>query len=111
MDRETCTSGDVFSDKSVIYWKGDKQAFQAQNLRTKKILLFAASAFQTSGSRTVKEYYVKNNHLSTRGGLFSLDDLAEAIGDTLYLWKKAKIESPYQLDSTAQHFVPPQFPH
>ena len=26
---KTCTSGDVFSDKSVIYWKGDKQAFQA----------------------------------------------------------------------------------
>lgn len=101
----TCKSGDVFSDKSVIYWKGDKQAFKAQNVKTKEIHLFAAPAFQTCGSRTVKEYYVKNNHLSTRGGLFSLNYLAEEIGDTLYLWDRVEIESPYQLDSTSYFYI------
>ena len=101
----TCKSGDVFSDKSIIYWKGDKQAFKAQNVKTKEIHLFAAPAFQTCGSRTVKEFYVKNNHLSTRGGLFNLDDLAEEIGDTLYLWERMKLESPYLLDSTSYFYV------
>lgn len=101
----TCRPGDVFSDKSIIYWMGDKQAFKAQNVRTKEIHLFVAPAFQTKGSRTVKEFYVKNNHLSTRGGLISLDDLAEEIGDTLYLWERMKIESPYQLDSTSYFYL------
>jgi len=101
----TCTQGDVFSDKSIIYWKGDKQAFKAQNVKTKEIHLFSAPAFQTCGSKTIKEYYVKNNHLSTRGGLFSLDDLAAEIGDTLYLWERMKIESPYQLDSTSYFYL------
>lgn len=101
----TCTSGDVFSDKSIIYWMSDKQAFKAQNLITKEIHLFSAPAFQICGGRTIKEYYVKNNHLSTRGGLFSLDDLADEIGDTLYLWERMKIESPYQLDSTSYFYL------
>ena len=102
---KTCRPGDIFSDESVIYWKGEKQAFRAQNLKTKKIYLFAAPAFQNSGSRTIKEYYVKNNYLSTRGGLFSLEDLAEEIGDTLYLWEKTKIESPYPLNSTSYFYL------
>ena len=101
----TCQSGDVFSDKSIIYWKGDKQAFKAQNIRTKEIHLFTSPAFQTSGSKTIKEYYVKNNHLSTRGGIFNLDDFAEEIGDTLYLWERIKLESPYQLDSTSFFYL------
>lgn len=100
-----CRTGDKFSDKSIIYWKGNKQAFKAQNVKTKEIHLFAAPAFHTCGSKTVKEYYVKNNHLSTRGGLFSLDDLAEEIGDTLYIWDRLKIESPYQLDSTSYFYL------
>lgn len=102
---KACRPGDVFSDKSIIYWKGDKQAFKAQNLTTKEIHLFAAPAFQNNGSRTIKEYYVKKNLLSTRAGLFSLEDLEAQIGDTIYLWEKAKIESPYQLDSTSYFYL------
>lgn len=100
-----CKPGDTFSDKSIIYWTSEKQAIKAQNERTKKISLFAAPAFKNSESRTVKEYYVKNNHLSTRGGLFGLDDLAAELGDTLYLWERMKIESPYQLDSVSYFYL------
>jgi len=100
-----CKTGDIFSDKSIIYWTTDKQAIKAQNERTKKISVFVAPAFKKSESRTVKEYYVKNNHLSTRGGVFGLEDLAEELGDTLYLWERMKIESPYQLDSVSYFYV------
>ena len=96
-----------WEDTTILncYWTSEKQAIKAQNERTKKISLFAAPAFKNSESRTVKEYYVKNNHLSTRGGLFGLDDLAAELGDTLYLWERMKIESPYQLDSVSYFYL------
>ena len=34
-----------------------------------------------------------------------IDDLAEEIGDTLYLWERMKLESPYQLDSTSYFYL------
>ena len=62
-----CSKGDVFSDESVIYWSQKKQAFKAQNLETKEIKLFIESDFRAKGCNTIKDYYLKTNHLSSRG--------------------------------------------
>lgn len=92
-----CTKGDVFSDESVIFWERDKQAFKAQNLNTKEIKLFAEPDFRAKGSKTIKEYYVKTNRLSARGGGSSaLDD----IPDTMFLCDSIIMEMPVRMDSS-----------
>ena len=103
--KRICKTGDVFSDKSVIYWAKEKQAFRAQNLKTKEIRLFVEPEFRSKGCKTIKDYYVKINHLSTRGGMLGLDDLAEEMPDTLYLWDEFKMESPYHLDENSYFYV------
>ena len=103
--KRICKTGDVFSDKSVIYWVKEKQAFRAQNLKTKEIRLFVEPEFRSKGCKTIKDYYVKINHLSTRGGMLGLDDLAEEMPDTLYLWDEFIMESPYQLDDNSYFYV------
>lgn len=97
-----CSKGDTFSDESVIFWTQDKQAFRAQNLRTKEIKLFVEPEFRAMGCKTVKDYYVKTNRLSSRGGSVSISDLMDEMQDTIYLCDSIIIETPMQLDST--HF-------
>ena len=97
-----CTKGDVFSDESVIFWEKDKQAFKAQNLRTKEIKLFVEPDFRAKGSKTIKDYYVKTNRLSSRG----MDSSAlEEMPDTLYLCDSVVMEMPVLLDSIHYCYV------
>ena len=91
-----CTKGDVFSDESVIFWEKDKQAFKAQNLRTKEIKLFVEPDFRAKGSKTIKDYYVKTNRLSARG----MDSSAlDEMPDSLFLCDSIMMEIPVRLDS------------
>ena len=92
-----CSQGDIFSEDNQIFWTNDKQAMKAMNLRTKQIKVFTAKAFISNQARSVKDYYVKINHLSS-GGMISFTDLAEELSDTLYLYDAIPIESPQKKD-------------
>jgi hypothetical protein len=91
-----CTKGDVFSDESVIYWSQQKQAFKAQNLETKEIKLFVESDFRAKGCNTIKEYYLKKNHLSSRG---SDSTALDEISDTIFLCDSVIMEMPVLMDT------------
>ena len=99
--------GDTFSDDSIIFWEKDKQALKAQNLRTKEIRLFAEPEFKAKGCKTIKDYYVKNNHLSTRITGQTLGDIAEGLAEegTIYLLDTIFIESPMPVDSTRYFYI------
>jgi hypothetical protein len=97
-----CSKGDVFSDESVIYWSQKKQAFKAQNLETKEIKLFVESEFSAKGCNTIKDYYVKTNHLSSRG---SDSTALDEIPDTIFLCDSVIMEMPVLMDSTHYCFI------
>ena len=97
--------GDTFSDDSVIFWEKDKQALKAQNLKTKEIRLFAEPEFKTKGCKTVNDYYVKNNRLSSRDAGLTLCEMAERLNGTFYLLDTIYIESPMHVDSDRYFYV------
>ena len=100
--KRNCSKGDVFSDKSVIHWEQKKQAFKAQNVKTKEIRLFVESEFSAKGCKTIKDYYVKTNRLSSRGGDASALD---EISDTLYLCDSIFMDIPVEIDSAHYCYV------
>lgn len=100
--KRNCSKGDVFSDKSIIYWGQKKQAFKAQNVKTKEIRLFVESEFSAKGCKTIKDYYLKTNHLSSRG---SEPSALDEIPDTLYLCDSVIIEMPAVMDSTHYCYI------
>lgn len=102
---QLCKKGDVFSDEAEIFWNNDKQAFKAQNLETKEIRLFVGQDFKSRSSKSIKDYYLKTAHLSTRGSIIALSDLAEALPDTLYLCDSIKIESPVGMNSDYYYYL------
>ncbi len=61
-----CRKGSTFSDRSIVAWKRPGQAIKAQNLRTKEIDLFVEPAFKMHKSKSILEYYIRTNHMSTR---------------------------------------------
>ena len=79
---KTCRVGDVFSDKSAIVW-GSNTAFVARNMRTKKKHRFCSSDFRRSNAKSIEDYYLKTNRLSTRE--YSDYDLAQELSRTHYL--------------------------
>ena len=102
---QICKTGDVFPDAEPILWSNDKQAIKAMNLKTKQIKLFAAKVFQNLEAKSIKDYYLKNNHLSTRGGINSFSDLAEELSDTIYLYDAVQLESPVKIDSLSSYLI------
>ena len=103
--KRTCKSGDVFSDQDKILWSADKQAIKVQNLKTKEIRLFVGNDFLTKKSTSIKDYYVKTNHLSTRGNMMTLDEFAEQLPDTLYLWEDITMELPFAPEDSSFFFI------
>lgn len=98
-------TGDVFPDTDPILWNNDKQAIKAMNLNTKQIKLFTSKVFKNTGASSIKDYYIKNSHLSTRAGMTSFSDLTEELSDTLYLYDTMQIESPIQLDNLSSYLI------
>ena len=98
-------TGDVFPDSEPISWASDKQAIKAMNLNTKQIKLFAAKVFKDIEAQSIKDYFLKNSHLSTRGGIASFSDLREELSDTIYLYDTMQIESPVKLDSLSSYLI------
>ena len=103
--KQICKIGDVFPDAEPILWSNDKQAMKAMNLKTKQIKLFAAKVFQNMEAKSIKDYYLKNNHLSTRGGINTFSDLAEELSDTIYLYDVVQMESPVRIDSLSSYLI------
>ena len=97
-----CSKGDVFSDESIIYWSQKNQAFKAQNLETKEIKLFVESDFRAKGCSTIKEYYLKTNHLSSRG---SDSTALDEISDTIFLCDSVIMEMPVLMDTTHYCYI------
>ena len=102
---QICKTGDVFPDAEPILWSNDNQAIKAMNLKTKQIKLFAAKVFQNLEAKSIKDYYLKNNHLSTRGGINTFSDLAEELSDTIYLYDVVQVESPVKIDSLSSYLI------
>ena len=103
--KRICKSGDVFSDQDKILWSADRQAIKVQNLKTKEIRLFVGNDFFTKKSTSIKDYYVKTNHLSTRGNMMTLDEFAEQLPDTLYLWDDITMELPFAPEDSSFFFI------
>ena len=103
--KRICKAGDVFSDQDKILWSADKQAIKVQNLKTKEIRLFVGNDFFTKKSTSIKDYYVKTNHLSTRGNMMTLDEFAEQLPDTLYLWEDITMELPFAPEDSSFFFI------
>ena len=103
--KKICKSGDVFYDTDPIRWTNEKQVIKAMNQNTKQIKLFVAKTFTKSDAISVKDYYLKNNHLSTRGGVVTFSDLTEELSDTLYLYDSMQIESPVKIDSLSSYLI------
>lgn len=103
--KRICKSGDVFSDQDKILWSADKQAIKVQNLKTKEIRLFVGNDFFTKKSTSIKDYYVKTNHLSTRGNMMTLEEFAEQLPDTLYLWDDITMELPFAPEDSSFFFI------
>ena len=102
---QICKTGDVFPDAEPILWSNDKQAIKAMNLKTKQIKLFAAKVFQNLEAKSIKDYYLKNNHLSTRGGINTFSDLTEELSDTICLYDVVQVESPVKIDSLSSYLI------
>lgn len=100
--KRNCSKGDVFSDKSVIHWEQKKQAFKAQNMKTKEIRLFVETDFSAKGCKTIKDYYLKTNRLSSRG---SEGSALDEISDTLYLCDSVIMDIPVEMDSTHYCYI------
>lgn len=97
---------DVFSDDSIIVWTKKKQAFKAQNTKTKEIHLFTEADFKLRNSKTIREYFIKTNHLSVRATGLSLSDLSEVLNSSVFsLLDTLTFESPIPLDSTRYYYV------
>ena len=81
---QTLHVGDMFDEESVINWESQKQAMKVQNLRTKQIRLFTSMQF--SKSKSIKDFFLKQNHLSTRGGvLLDEEELKKALNGFFYM--------------------------
>lgn len=98
-------AGDVFPDSDPISWANDKQAIKAMNLNTKQIKLFAAKVFKDIEAKSIKDYFLKNSHLSTRGGVVTFSDLTDELSDTIYLYESVQIESPVKIDSISSYLI------
>lgn len=98
-----CKKGDVFSDDSVIVWTKEKQAIKAQNLQTKEIHLFTEIVFKKQNVKTIKEYFIKTNRMSSR--IWGFSELSEQLNDTFFLLDTIRIESPIPLDSTRNYLI------
>ena len=75
------------------------------NLNTKQIKLFAAKVFKDIEAKSIKDYFLKNSHLSTRGGIVSFSDLVDELSDTLYMYDAMQIESPVKIDSISSYLI------
>lgn len=103
IDNRECKVGDVFSDKSVIHWSHDLQAVKAANIRTKEIHVFSKIDFKKESAKTVDEYYVKKNRLSSLA-LSDIKDISQQT-ENYVLYDTIYIHIPIMVDNTSNYYV------
>lgn len=87
---KTLKRGSIFDEKDIIAWSSPNQAMKVEVLATKKVIVMTAKKIKKE--KTIADYYLKSNKLSTRGSNYSDDVLYEdekfdtALNDTCYLW-------------------------
>ena len=67
---KTCKVGSVFDESDHVKWSDDEQVFCARNMDDGTYKYFAAKAFKSHNARTVFEYLLRTNKMSTRSGGF-----------------------------------------
>lgn len=94
--------GSIISDNDQITWKNENQAIKVQNTKTGAVRVLSAKQF--GHNKSIKDYYLKLNHLSTRENsdfqgkqVFTLDELANelmtiTLTDTVYIFAKLNMK-------------------
>lgn len=92
--------GDTFDEEMPIKWESEKQAMKVLNTKTKKIRLFVSKQFSKSNS--IKDLYLKQNHLSTRSSdLMDENELGEYLSNHFFLLDYISFSSILMVDETA----------
>ncbi len=100
IDNKQLHVGDTFEEGAIINWDSEKQALKVLNLQTKKVRLFAAKQF--TQSKSIKDFYLKQNHLSTRGGeMMNEDELREFLSGFFYMLDKIEFSTILAVDESA----------
>ena len=100
IDNKQMHVGDTFDEKSQIKWVSDKQALKVLNVQTKKVRLFAAKQF--TQSKSIKDFYLKQNHLSTRGGeMMNEEELREYLSGYFYMLDNLEFSTVLAVDENA----------
>ena len=86
---KTLKRGSVFDEKDVIAWDSPNQAMKVEVLATKKVIVMTAKKIKKE--KTIADYYLKSNKLSTRSAncqeyvLYEDENFDTALNDTCYL--------------------------
>ena len=96
--------GDVFYESDKISWKDDKQAMKVLSLSDYKQYVLVSPEFKQNKIKTVKDYLVRTNRMSTRGS-GSLSSVARQLGNTVYVVDTTRIPIAYQPDESEYFFL------
>lgn len=100
IDNKQMHVGDTFDDSVQIKWDSDKQAIKVLNVQTKKVRLFAAKQF--SQTKSIKDFYLKQNHLSSRGGeMMNEEELREYLSGHFYMLDNIEFSTILAVDENA----------
>lgn len=92
--------GDIFDEGAQIKWDSDKQALKVLNVQSNKVLLFAAKQF--TQSKSIKDFYLKQNHLSTRGGeMMNEEELRECMSGHFFMLDNIEFSTVLAVDENA----------
>lgn len=92
--------GDIFDEGAQIKWDSEKQALKVLNVQSKKVRLFAAKQF--TQSKSIKDFYLKQNHLSTRGGeMMNEEELRECLSGHFFMLDNIEFSTVLAVDENA----------
>ena len=104
IDKKMCVAGDVFSDDGKIFWKDGKQAMKVISLDTKTQYVMVSEDFKHRKLKSAKDFIVKYNRLSTRGG-GTLSSVATLMGKKLYWLNPTLIKTDFKLEDGEYFFL------
>lgn len=100
IDNNQMHVGDIFDEGAQIKWDSDKQALKVLNVQTKNVRLFAAKQF--TQSKSIKDFFLKQNHLSTRGGeMMNEEELRECLSGYFYMLDNLEFSTVLVVDENA----------
>lgn len=100
----TYVAGDVFNDSEEIFWKDGRQAMKVLSLETNKQYILASEDFNQRRLKSVKDFIIKSNRLSTRG-FGDLSTVASQIGNPIYWLSPTSIPINYKPDAGEYFFI------